>query len=314
MPHRLREARLAQQARAEEDERHPERRVVGEDAVRPLAVLPSRLAVVGGEDHERPPVAAALQERAEEGLESGVGRGHLSRVGVGGEAPRERLGRRVREVRLIEVDPEEGRGPFAAAQPLEGQGDGAGARPLVLTEPQAVVAGQEAVVVHVEAGREPELRGQREGAHESPRAVAAGLEQGGQRVLALRKAEAAVVPHPVLQRVSAREDIGMRGKGDHVVGVGTLEAHSFAGEAVHPGRGRGRVAARPEGVGPQCVDGDEDHVQAGLALHAPVGPGARGGQQGRRARQDRSPIHVGPVARPVALPPSQPRTLAKSRE
>ena len=300
VPHRFRHPPRAQQARAVQEERHVEGRVIGEDPVRLLAVLAPRLAVVAGQDHQGAALRAPGEERTEQRLEGLVGRGHLARVGIRGEARREGPGGPVREVRLVEVDPEERRGSPRAGEPLPRGRHRPCARALLLPPAQPVISAQEAVVVDVEARGEPELRGEGERADEGPRPVAARLEEGGQRVDPPRKAEPGVVAHAVLQRIAPGQDVRVGGKGDDVVGVGALEPHALAGQAVHPGRGRDRVAARPEGVGPQGVDRDENDVEAGLALHPP-----RAGRQGSRQQGEQCcrPLHRPPLLTFIDPPP-----------
>ena len=114
---------------APEHERHLERRLVGEEAVRQLAVLAERLAVVGGHDHQRRRLAAA-EERREERREEGVRGRHLAQIGIGLEAGGEGLRRRVGGVRVVEVHPEEARLAGVRRPPGERRGHHLVARPL----------------------------------------------------------------------------------------------------------------------------------------------------------------------------------------
>ena len=104
-----------------EDQWDPERRFVSEDAVGPLPVFTEGLAVVGRQDHEGPTPVAGGQQRLQQWGERGVGRGHLTVVGVAPEARGERFGRRVGVVRLEDVHPAEERLALLRVEPPAGE-------------------------------------------------------------------------------------------------------------------------------------------------------------------------------------------------
>ena len=88
-----------------DDQRHAQRRLVGEDAVRQLAVLAEALAVIGGDDDER--LARQARQAIEERAERVVGPGDFAGVRIVGIAPRELLRRLVGRVRIEDVHPRE---------------------------------------------------------------------------------------------------------------------------------------------------------------------------------------------------------------
>ncbi len=61
-----------------ENKRHPQRGVVGEQAMRPLLVVAERLTVVGGDDDERVGEPALALQLLERGAEPGIGVGNLA--------------------------------------------------------------------------------------------------------------------------------------------------------------------------------------------------------------------------------------------
>ena len=128
-----------------------------------LAVLAQALAMVAGDDDRlraRDPV-----EGLDDPPELLVHRGHFPQVGVLRVAAAERLGRRVRRVRLVVMDPEEERL----------RGSGAQKRECSLGRLAAGAfraPGRELVVVDVEASREPEAAGERKRRNERAGPVA----------------------------------------------------------------------------------------------------------------------------------------------
>ncbi len=144
------------------------------------------------------------------------------------------------------------------------EGHRLGTAPLLLEKGGPGLRVDEAVVVDLEAPGEAEARGERERAHEGAGRVAARLEESGQGLDPGREAEPRVVPHPVVRRVAAGEDVRVRGESHHVVGVGVFEAHARGGEAVHPRRPRIGLAIGADRVGPERVDGDEEDAEARL--------------------------------------------------
>ncbi len=290
-----------------EDERHTQRRLVGEDAVRRLPVLPERLAVVGGEDDERPLARGCREERLEERPEGGVRGRHLALVGLVREGGRQRGRRLVREVRLVQVDerkpllaadrvdPSPGRAHRVLSRPL-GHGEGGRAR------------SSHPVVVHLEPAVEPEARVERERADEGPGAPALLAQDRGEGRPVRGETEARVVVNPVAQRVVAGEQVGVRGQGHHVVRPCRLEADALGRQAVDPRRPRVAAAVAAERVRAQRVDGHEEDAEPGVARHA-RGARARARRAWRRKprrRASRRPWRCGAPGLDPTRPPVVP--------
>ena len=102
------DSRLPRMAAADlrHDEGDPERRLVGEESVRLLAVVAERLAMIAGDDHQCRPVRPAAHS-FEQRRERRVGGCDLASVGIAGVARRERLRRSIRRVRIEHMDPRE---------------------------------------------------------------------------------------------------------------------------------------------------------------------------------------------------------------
>jgi hypothetical protein len=71
------------EARGGDDERHAERRIVGEKTVGPLAVVAEAFAVVGCQDDDGPPGRPFFVEGPEQTSQGEVGVGDLAVVRVG---------------------------------------------------------------------------------------------------------------------------------------------------------------------------------------------------------------------------------------
>ena len=105
--HRIGDDAWREDLRREEDERHVQRALVGEQAMRRFAVLAARLSVIAGHDDERAAGRAVAKNRIEKRREGGVGGGDFAEVRIRRESRPERFGRRIRKVRLVEMDPGE---------------------------------------------------------------------------------------------------------------------------------------------------------------------------------------------------------------
>ena len=102
------------------DQRHLQHRLVGEHAVRQLAMVAETFAVIGRDDGKR---GARLRgQPIEEHAKRGVGERDFPEVGIRRKARLPLAGRIVGDVRIVDVDPDE---PLAGlpADPLEGGGD-----------------------------------------------------------------------------------------------------------------------------------------------------------------------------------------------
>ena len=88
-------------------QRHRQRLLVAEDAVPRFRVFPEPLAVVAGDDDQRPVIQAAVPQPLEDPAHVEVDVGDLAVVGREGGIGFEGLGRRVREVGIVEMEPAE---------------------------------------------------------------------------------------------------------------------------------------------------------------------------------------------------------------
>ena len=267
--------------------------------MRGLVVFAERLAVVGREYDERPAAGSAGGgERIEQRRERGVGGGHVAKVRIVRKTRRERLGRRVREVRLVQVHPAQVR-PVCriAGDPAPGERDGVGPAPLLLQERWPGLRIDETVLVDVEAAVEAETRIERERTDERARTIAVGLQNRGERVDGCRKAEAGVVANAVLGRVLARQNVRMRWQRGDVVGVRVLEADAGGRQAIDRRRARVAVSVRADGVGAECIDGNKENVKTGLAmrLRREASPAPRAGGEGQAQRDDREDAQGSPA-------------------
>ena len=98
----------AQRPRRHNHQRHPQRRLVEQHAVRPLAVLAEPLAMIPRDDDERAIEIGVFTQRFEHHVELRVGVRDLAVVRR--SRPRRELRRRrVGRVRIVKVDPHEER-------------------------------------------------------------------------------------------------------------------------------------------------------------------------------------------------------------
>ena len=260
MTRRLRNDVRAESSRLKNDQRHFQRRLVRKDAVRRLAVLVERLAVVGGQDDERPAVAAFGDHRIEQRGQRRVGRRHIAEIGVVPEPRSKRFGRRVRKMRLVKVNPQEpwrslrspralvGPGPVGI-QPLPGRGDRFDAATLGHTKRGVVFALPVAIVVDVEPASEAEAHVERERADEGRGPIPTRFEHCRQRVGVIGKSESGVLADAVMQRVSARENIGVRRQRDDRGGMGAGEPDAACRQPIDPRRRDNPVPVRADRIG-----------------------------------------------------------------
>ena len=148
-----------------EDERHAQRRLIREDAVRRFAVLVERFAVVGGEDDQRPAGRAGLQQRFDQMPDRRVRGRHVPRIRIVAETRRERFRGGVRKMRFVQVHPAERRLPRLPFEPGSCTCHGLGSRPFLLEESRPGRARQ-VIVVFVEPSLQAEPCLEREGADE----------------------------------------------------------------------------------------------------------------------------------------------------
>jgi hypothetical protein len=242
--------------------------------------------VIAGEHHERRPrrVAGCREKRTERPIHGG----HFAVVRLRRVLRVEGRRRAVRRMRLVDVHP----GEPAALLPRD---PGAGARDDDAGRPlrnHKLPAGRDRVepaVVGIEAGRQTKARIERKCADERGCREAGRFQPRRDRFGALRQAIAAVIPDPVLERIRAREDAGVRGQRDDGVRVSKGEADTGSRQRIDVRRPR-RAPVAAERVGAQRVDGDEQHVLLGV-LRKRAGSLSAGAGARQRHRQETSPPH-----------------------
>jgi hypothetical protein len=238
------------------DERHAQRTVVEQHAVRGLAVLAEALSVVARDNHDLR--ATRVADRGEQAGHLGIDVGDFSIVGHAARAG-EMLSRWcIRHVRIVEVHPEEDRcrrWPCDAAPPRDGAIDHLAGRTFGLEPFRRPRLSPNPIVVLVEAAREPEPAIEHVGADERAGAVSSGPEGRGERGNTPVEAMVAVDPHAVRRRGHPRHDAGVGRERQRCHGARVREPASAVGEAVQGGCD---VGAQP--VGAPGVDGDQDDV------------------------------------------------------
>src|SRR5437899_4567014 len=97
---------MARPARARQfdEEGNADRLAIEEDPMLVLPVLTEPLAVVRQEQDERSVIQTLALQETEESSDNGIGRRDLAVVGVSRVTRREGLGRRVRGMRLVDVE------------------------------------------------------------------------------------------------------------------------------------------------------------------------------------------------------------------
>ncbi len=198
-----------EQGRDVHDERHSQRRLVREHAVCRFAVIAERLAVVGRQDDRGAAPLAGVQNRTKERLERRIRRGDLSQIRIRLEPRRERLGRRIGGMRLVQMDPAERALRRVPVEPSPREGDRLGAAPFLLEHRRPRRRVHEPIVVDGEPAHQTKARREGKGADERAGGVTPRLEQRRQGRLCRRKPEARVVADPVVLRIQARQDAGV---------------------------------------------------------------------------------------------------------
>ena len=162
-----------------------------------------------------------------------VGVGDFSRVRIDGITSSKRIGRSVRSMGIVEVDPGKERlPPSAALEPTrEGVVHGVGTAfrgQVFLSIDVAPVA----LVIYVESLREPEVAIQDEGADERGGLITVFVENFSQRQLILGKAVGPVVANAVDGGVIAGHDRSVRGQRQRNRCSGPREVDTAPGQTV----------------------------------------------------------------------------------
>ena len=242
-------------AREVDDERHRDRALVDEEAVRALAVLAQALAVVGREHGQHG--ARGRSRAARRRPERAVDVRDLRRRRRRAARSRRSAGRLVRIVRVVVVDPGEPR--LGAPRAIQA------ARPPRSSRRAALAPVRRPVGQRVVVAREAAVERRTRARSGKP------LTNARRRVARARRSVSASVTGPAgsgwpLSRTPWRrgtrpgQDRGVRGQRERRGRHGAGKRKPSRGQAVDRGRG---VASRDpaERVGPQRVDGDQQDVR-----------------------------------------------------
>ncbi len=261
----------------EGDVRHA---VVNEEAVSALAMIPEALPVIAHDDEDRAVVDAERLQLRDEAPDLAVGKGNLAVIRTFLVARRERLGRPVRRVRIVQVNPGKERRALGFPNPRQGLVHHLVGRPLDRAERKAALRAEiEVVHVRIEALIDPPLRVEDVSGDERTGAVAALLEDLGQRHLIRPEEEATVVADAMLGREFAGEDTRVGRKRQRRDRHRLVELHAIARDAVEHGRLDVLRAVGADAVGArriQCHHDDVERLARDAARQRPkVGAAAR---------------------------------------
>ena len=280
------------------DERHVNRFVVDEEAVLLLAVIAEPFAVIRQHDHRRAVVQLVRLEIFHEPSDDLVGIGDLAVVRrVCGEA----LRRRVRLVRLVEMEEEKRARGAGGCEPLLGNRFRRAAVALHLTDARVERRLRHLAVEEVESLADSRLLAQHEGRDDSGLRVPAVAEHLRQHPFARLDGEADVVAHAGLERQAPREQRGVGRQRLRRVRVGALEHDAVCGKRVDGGRLHLRVAVGRQMIGAQRVDRDENDRSARRRRRARVAPSADGSQRGPERRQNQNERVAEGTGQPLLL-------------
>ena len=288
-----------------QDERYAQRDVVDEEAVLLFLVLAERLAVIGGDHHQRAVGNTERGQPRQEPPEDLIRVRDLAVVWGLGVTGLVRRRSRVRRVRVVEVDPGEER-PAPGGRALDPW-----ARTLFHLRRAPLVLGEEGgplparlerVVELVEPAIQTRLGVHNERPDESPGHVRLALEDLGQRPVGSPERRGEVVADAVLERVEPGEDGRVRGARQRHLHDRLLEQAAIRSEPVHDRRRRRPGAVRADPVRPQGVNRHEQDVRATREAGLPGRIRDRRAEQQRRddgGKADDGSCHVRPRSRGV---------------
>ena len=180
-----------------DDQRHPDGRLVQQQAVLVFAVLTETFAVIGCYHDVGLVGAAGVVQPRGQPADQGVGPGDLTDVRPVGVSRPEGLGRIVRGVRIVQVHPHEERGGVVLSGPRQGGVDDLRSGTLQAAQKDRSLLGQlEIVEVAVEPLGQAPARVKDESSDEGAGAVAGLLEALGQGLQLFRGDVGAVVTYP----------------------------------------------------------------------------------------------------------------------
>ncbi len=232
-------------------------------------MIAKALAVVG-QQHDRGAVVQIPGSKVIEQLADDlVGVFHFAIVGSCRGEPRRR---RIRLVRLVDVDEQKELRRRLSIDPPRGGGHGVRAGTLHLTERPIRRRGRQLVVPDVEPLIDARLRPQHVRRHEACRCEPAIVQRVGQQPFTLPHGEADVVADPVLEGQAAGQDRRVSRQRLRRVRVRLLEHHCIGGECIEMRRADPRVAVGGETVRAQGVDRDQHDRTVGRIRWTPHEP------------------------------------------
>ena len=248
--------------RRSNQERHVHGRLVDEEPVRPLAMFAEALAVIAHHHDDGVAREIVLVEVREQPADLRIDEGDLADVGAVRVARLEGLRRRVRRMRVVEVDPPEEARSGDLVEPRQRVIGYFIAGPIDAAERQRLIFRQvEVVEVGLKALRDPPLVIEYVGADEPAGGEAARLQPLGHRRLAVVEEEPSVVAHAVPRRELSREDRRVRRQRQRRRRDGLLEEHTFARQPIEVGRFDRAEPVGMDAVGARRVERDQQQVQ-----------------------------------------------------
>ena len=214
--------------------------------------------MIARDDDQSARVEAGRAQPVEDARDLGIGVRDLTVVGA--LRARRKLRRRtVGSVRIVHVDPHE-EWLMAAAfalQPRERRVDDRRCRPFGIEAIARLRIASNAIVVRVEALRQPEAAVEDEGADERRRLIAGALEQTRDRRVIVGQRVDAVFADAMDGRRQAGEDRRVRWQRQRHRAARVREPHARRRETIQRGRDTDAKSIRPE-----RIDGDEQHVRS----------------------------------------------------
>ena len=281
-----------------DNQRHVDRFVVDEEPVLLLAVVAEPFSVIRQQDDRRPVVQLMRLQVLDQESDDFVGVRDLSVVG---RVFRKTFRRRVRLVRLVEMEEEKRARGAGGCEPLLGNRFRRAAVALHLTDARVERRLRHLAVEEVESLADSRLLAQHEGRDDGGRRVPAVAEHLRQHPFARLDGEADVVAHAGLERQAPREQRGVGRQRLRRVRVGALEHDAVCGKRVDGGRLHLRVAVGRQMIGAQRVDRDENDRSARRRRRARVAPSADGSQRGPERRQNQNERVAEGTGQPLLL-------------
>ena len=215
------------------DERHVRDALVDEEPVRFLPVVAETLAVIAQHRHDRLLEQAALLEKTDDAAHLRVGEGDFAPVGMAFVLGLEGLGRIVRRVRVVQVNPREEPPVLHRVDPRQGLVDHLVAGTLdVAQRAPAALRDVEVVEVLVESLVDAPLAVEDECGDEPAGREPLLLQHLGQRLLFGRQEEPAVVAHAMFGREPAGEHARVRRQRERRARHRLREARALTGEPI----------------------------------------------------------------------------------